>query len=303
MPRSKALNFTDWIKYLSQIVARKQLPWDVVGHSVCGSSHAASGLENQDAFKVFQKADSGYPAIMAISDGHGDRRSFRSKAGAEIAVSVAIHSIQYFLLYCHQLTDVRSITEQIYQGLPEEIHSRWLKEVEAHWDQNPPTDAETTEATFSPTIYGTTLLAFAIDQFKVHGKNITMLVFLQIGDGDILLVSPSGKTRFCFDNEQIGDVTTSLSAPNAWRSMNIHFLLDMDKLPEMILLSTDGYRKSFQRSTDFLKVGSDILGFARLNGIAATESALDEWLKGTSEQGSGDDITVCLAINNTIKAR
>ena len=63
-------------------------------------------------------------------------------------------------------------------------------------------------------------------------------------------------------------------------------------MPELILLATDGYANSFREDAGFLKVGSDLLGIIRTDGLDKVNENLETWLTETSKAGSGDDITL-----------
>ncbi|MFM7713741.1 MAG: protein phosphatase 2C domain-containing protein, partial [Microcystis sp.] len=59
-----------------------QLKWRCIGESVKGASHVRSGLPNQDAIRWFPESGIGLPLILAVSDGHGSAKSFRSDRGS-----------------------------------------------------------------------------------------------------------------------------------------------------------------------------------------------------------------------------
>ena len=59
----------------------------------------------------------------------------------------------------------------------------------------------------------------------------------------------------------------------------------------LVLLATDGYANSFREDRGFLKVGTDLLGMLRSDGLDHVKANLGDWLRETSEGGSGDDIT------------
>ena len=66
-------------------------------------------------------------------------------------------------------------------------------------------------------------------------------------------------------------------------------------LPALIMLATDGYANSFASDKDFLLAAHDYLAIVRAAGRrsqATLRRELAEWLRATSAQGSGDDISV-----------
>jgi len=60
--------------------------WQVITGSARGATHRASGLPNQDAV-ASQHGPGG--VVVAVADGHGHIRHFRSADGAALAVDVA----------------------------------------------------------------------------------------------------------------------------------------------------------------------------------------------------------------------
>jgi serine/threonine protein phosphatase PrpC len=72
--------------------------WLCTGKSVRGAAHDRSGLPNQDAIAWYPESRTGAPLILAVADGHGSAKSFRSDRGARFAVNTAIEVIHEFLL-------------------------------------------------------------------------------------------------------------------------------------------------------------------------------------------------------------
>ena len=66
--------------------------------------------------------------------------------------------------------------------------------------------------------------------------------------------------------------------------------------PSTIMLSSDGYANCFGNDHGFFKVGSDLLAYAQERGTAFIAGQLPDWLRESSREGSGDDITVALAV-------
>lgn len=68
----------------------------------------------------------------------------------------------------------------------------------------------------------------------------------------------------------------------------------------MILLSTDGYSNSYDTTEGFEKIGVGYLrNLQEGNGISDVAENLSVWLNETSEQGSGDDVTLAIAYRIT----
>ena len=133
--------------------------------------------------------------------------------------------------------------------------------------------------------YGATLLAVAIGQAGI--------LYMQIGDGDILAVSADGRTirPLGLDPRLIGNQTTSLCQPEAWREFRIK-LVRPDAAPALILLSTDGYANAFESDDAFLKIGRDYLEMIARHGRDRVSAELPHILGEASRLGSGDDVTL-----------
>jgi hypothetical protein len=63
-------------------------------------------------------------------------------------------------------------------------------------------------------------------------------------------------------------------------------------MPALILVATDGYANSFPSEEEFVKIGRDYREMIGQNGITYVGQQLEDFLKETSEGGSGDDITL-----------
>jgi hypothetical protein len=117
---------------------------------------------------------------------------------------------------------------------------------------------------------------------------------LQLGDGDILVVSETGEVirPLPGDERLFANETTSLCSHNAWCDFRVSFQPLLSRPPALILLATDGYANSFHNEVGFLKVGPDILEKIRSGGLDVVNEGLETWLSETSQLGSGDDITL-----------
>ncbi|HJR08856.1 MAG TPA: PP2C family serine/threonine-protein phosphatase [Pyrinomonadaceae bacterium] len=287
--------------------------WRVVGQSVRGAAHVRAGIPNQDAIHWLPESSTGLPLILAVADGHGSHRSFRSETGARLAVETAAEVICDFLRGQNQ-TESLSVTKRAAEEwLPQALTRRWLEAVASHLAAHPlsadelavlrevPAVASAQSAPSNlPVAYGTTLLAAAVAA--------RFILYLQLGDGEILTVSREGEvTRPLPKDERLfANETTSLCSPDAWRDFRVSFQVRSNAPPSLILLSTDGYSNSFQDDAGFLKVGSDLLGMIRTTagGLDMVNEHLESWLTESTYAGSGDDITVGLICSEeTFEAR
>jgi serine/threonine protein phosphatase PrpC len=263
------------------------IEWQVVGQSVRGATHERNGLPNQDAIHWLPASGRGSSAVLAVADGHGSPRYSRSHVGAAIAVEKSTALIDEFLRGQANGDNLSMIKHAAEEWLPRALVRNWSEGVIEHLGIDPLSAAELSPLRDEAAIaYGATLLVAAVTE--------RFVLYLQLGDGDILSVSHSGDvTRPLTKDERLfGNETTSLCASEAWRDFRIHFQPLTQSPPALVLLSTDGYPNSFRDESGFLKVGSDILDMVQENGLASVQDQLAGWLLDSTRSGSGDDVTL-----------
>ena len=275
--------------------------WRVIGQSVRGAAHARAGVPNQDAIHWLPGGGAGLPLILAVADGHGSRKSFRSEKGARLAVETATQSISDFLRGQTQIESLSVTKRAAEEWLPTALVRRWLEAVSSHLAAHPLSidelgllDDAAARSTKRealqnlPVAYGTTILAAAV--------TTDFILYLQLGDGEILTVSQDGEVARPLpkDERLFANETTSLCSPDAWRDFRVCFQVQSNTPPALILLSTDGYSNSFHDETGFLKVGSDLLEMIRTDGLEIVNDHLASWLTESTTAGSGDDVTLGL---------
>jgi hypothetical protein len=279
--------------------------WQTVGASVRGASHVRLGLPNQDAIHWLEHP-CGAPGtglvVMAVADGHGSAKCFRSHIGARLAVMTAVRIVQ------EELTDAESdlgdlamiarLTRRIARGWVAAVErDLWLFPFEAEefsrMLEREGQGAGRTVANRRPLAYGTTLCLVAL--------TARFALYLQVGDGDIVTVSGDGRVTRPLppDTRLFAGETTSLCTEDAAASFRVGFHASVSPeessdLPALVLVSTDGYANSFKDDAGFLQVGPDVLSLIRDEGLAAVEASLGGWLEEASRAGSGDDVTLGL---------
>lgn len=267
------------------------IEWQVVGQTVRGAAHERNGLPNQDAICWLPASGRGSSAVLAVADGHGSSRYPRSHTGARLAVETAVRLIDDFTGSQSDVDNLSLIKDATQEWLPRALVRNWAEAVAADLQTEPLSETElfllgpgsSRELSIA---YGTTLIVTAVtDRF---------ILYLQLGDGDILCVSQSGDvTRpLSKDDRLFGNETTSLCANEAWRDFRIQFQPLTQSPPALVLLSTDGYPNSFRDESGFLQVGSDILDLVQENGLASVNDRLAGWLRDSTRAGSGDDVTL-----------
>jgi len=295
---------------------KRKIEWLILGRSIRGASHVRAGLPNQDAILCWTQASGadsppqkGLPLILAVSDGHGSAKCFRSDVGAFFAVWAAVQEMLHLLGNQSDLCNLSLIKRTAEERLPQELVRKWEQKMKERIESIPFSSKEldglekkegfvarkAVEA--NPLLaYGATLLSVLVTE--------AFILYLQLGDGDILTVSETGEvTRPLPRDERLfANETTSLCSPDAWRDFRVRFQ-PLVSPPALILLSTDGYANSFRDEASFLKVGSDLLKIFRSGSLTQVDDCLEMWLNEASQVGSGDDITLGIVRCGEIKEK
>jgi hypothetical protein len=268
--------------------------WHIISESVRGATHQRIGLPNQDAIA---HSDDDLALILAVSDGHGGAKYFRSEQGAIFAVEAAIEVFSNFRQSIEGFPNFSSIEDNLAKKLVE----IWESKVKAHRNNNPFTDedlamlAEKEGSVARQAVehnpvqaYGATILSAMITE--------SCIAYLQLGDGDILTVAEQGNTDRVFPvlSKHFANETTSLCSVIDWHDFQFRIdeLSSSSALPALILLSTDGYKNSFSSNEGFYKVGADLFEMFRSDKVEEIKNDLPGWLEETTQLGSGDDITL-----------
>lgn len=282
--------------------------WFCEGSSVTGALHLKKGLPNQDAIKwnTPESKDNDLPIILAVSDGHGSSKYFRSEIGSKLAVDAAIEVIKERILeneqYCGEncLKHLKELEQEIQERLPKRIIKRWQELVQEDLQTHPAEveaglkqldDKERQKVEFQPRLaYGATLLCVVVTKH--------FILYLQLGDGDILYVDSQRNTirAISLDKKLIANETTSLCMEEAWKEfhskLETYSQDELEQVPELILVATDGYANSFASEADFLLIGKDYQQIIIEQGLDRFKEQLPNFLEQTSAQGSGDDISL-----------
>lgn len=286
--------------------------WRIIGESVRGASHERAKLPNQDAIQWSPENGDTLPLIMCVSDGHGSAKYFRSDIGSRLAVDTAVEVIGEFLDGQAGINNLSIIKGTAEEKLTQALAHRWRQAVSSDIDVRAFTSDEMSllkgkaasaqaslasedednsvsaedAAMFGYLAYGATLLCAVV--------TADFILYLQLGDGDILTVSERGEVTkpLAADERLFANETTSLCSRDGWRDFRVGFQVMSGEPPALILLSTDGYANSFRDEAGFLKVGSDLLEMIRADGLESISDNLEIWLTEASQAGSGDDISL-----------
>jgi serine/threonine protein phosphatase PrpC len=274
--------------------------WRIISESIRGASHERSGLPNQDAIKLFPTSAAGRAVAVAVADGHGGAKSFRSSLGARFAVESSGSLAESLLAQGVASMSLSAIKRLAEDEVPKRLTRDWRARVAEHVQSAPfkpeelavlgaPGTTEHAGAETDATIaYGSTVLTVVVTE--------RYMLFWQLGDGDIVIVTTYGQAvrPLPADDLLLGNETTSLCSPQAWRFVRVGFQALYDPVPALVLVSTDGLANSFADDAGFLQFGTDIRQLIEASGPGAVEDSLAGWLTQITERASGDDITLAI---------
>ena len=294
-------------KYVDKCMTLDSKKWLVYGKSLKGALHSRTGYSNQDSIR-WKQSDISNTIVMSVADGHGSDIHFRSKVGAQFAVKTAVETLfEFFHNQPIENNNVSQVKDIIRYSIPRLLVHNWMDRVQYHVERHPFLNNEidlikkkkgpliSEKIINNPKIaYGSTLLTAVIT------KNY--FIFFQLGDGNILIVDNDKNIRNMFstryndsdDKTSIESIihTESLCMDDSWLELKTGIFAFHALKPKLIVLSTDGYCNSFSNTSGFLKIGLDYLSILEKFGYSYLSQNLYNILRQTSEEGSGDDITL-----------
>lgn len=121
--------------------------WSVIEATARGATHQRNNLPNQDWIGS-SDPNKGLPLVLAVADGHGGTKYFRSQVGARLAVETALEAIpRFFERPVDQSANVteaeKSDLEQTLDKQTLEVHiprrliGDWIGKVRDHLENNP----------------------------------------------------------------------------------------------------------------------------------------------------------------------
>ncbi|MEM3658717.1 MAG: PP2C family serine/threonine-protein phosphatase [Candidatus Hadarchaeum sp.] len=255
--------------------------WSILASSRQGAAHRRKGVVNQDALSV--SVVQGGIAV-AVADGHGSPTSPYSHLGARFAAEAACEQLKEFAERNIKIRNYQTLND-LAAKVPQAIVQEWRRRV----DESCVDEAMGLELRKKRILFGTTLLCALLV------KDWALL--LQLGDGDILCVYDNDEVTTVWhgvSEEFVGEETHSLCEDNAESITQWKIIVPIEPKLALLLLSTDGYNKSFASEADFRKAAVDWYHLLLEHGAEKLREKIDEWLDQTSDQGCGDDITVAL---------
>ena len=273
---------------------RLPVTWRAMTGTARGAAHDTRGLPNQDSVEslAIDQADG---IVVAVADGHGHDRHFRSAAGSQLAVRTACAVVEGLTAEAGQQPWSPEGAAALRDQLPEAIVARWRDAVALDIAAHPYSAAELSaleQAGDGPTIpYGSTLLVALIAG--------SWLVCAQIGDGDLLAVRPDGGAWSPVSGDDLldGYRTTSLCQPGAVSAFRAA-AHDLRATPLLaLLLSTDGYGNAQAEEPWQPVVARDLAELAARHDHGWFAGQLPSWAERcASAAGSADDTTIALLL-------
>jgi len=264
----------------------------IYGVSVQGASHVRNQTPCQDNFKQLQVSD--HAVILAVADGHGSASCPYSKTGSKIAVNVFC-AIMEDLLNGFVDNEEQLLTYLNREGeltIAQDIDAEWKRRVwKAHIDnkrEKPLDDNGEIDKAAVYKQYGTTLLGLFITERYIFA--------FQLGDGDMVYVDASGVQPIIEGDKILGTETHSLCKLDAWKkAISMIRMREEIETPHLFMISTDGFSNSYRTQDEYFVSCKDYYALILEHGFEAVAGQIKDWLKETSELGSGDDITLALA--------
>jgi Protein phosphatase 2C len=272
--------------------------WRAVTAAAIGAHHARIGLDYEDAVAVLPVPGHPDTITVAVADGHGHARHFRSARGSrlavEIATKLAVHTVA-------TTTDPDALRTALRTRIGPHLVTRWRRAVEADIDEDPPTAEELASAGLTPD---------ATLEDKVYGYGTTAIVVLatpdwllcaQIGDGDAFAITASGEAIRLVPTDPLLDGwrTTSLCQPDAKSALRYGAIRLTEDDVRAVLLATDGYGNAQLRSDWDVLFAADLVALIDQHGSDWVADALPSWVRAcASADGSGDDVTVVLLLRD-----
>ena len=125
---------------------------------------------------------------MVVADGHGGKRYIHSDVGSRLACKLSLN------LVAEQLGQMSSVgrdavqrwQEWLEDAFPKALHQRWKSAVETHWYKES-TKRETSETSYSPLSYGTTIALVMMTP--------TWWAHTGLGDWDLVRIGSNGEVK------------------------------------------------------------------------------------------------------------
>jgi hypothetical protein len=272
----------------------------VFDHWVRGVSHIKNGKPCQDASLCVTNETYSF---IAVADGHGDDRYFRSDVGSKLAVQAAKDCMTSEKVIDALSKEAQDKTREniIIPQLKKSIINRWNNFISDHYKYYPFTEKELAAVPDKyadkyrageriESAYGTTIIAALLTD--------TFLLAMQVGDGSCAVMDADGTLSLPVPECEkcVGNMTTSLCEEDVFDNFQ-HYFVSPSTTKAAVIVVTDGIEKSFaseEKQLDFFRVM--LSSFAEKEEEEA-KAELFDYLPRMSEKGSGDDISIGVIAN------
>ena len=265
--------------------------WQVGTAVVRGAAHELTGLPLQDA--VGSREIHGGLAL-AVADGHGNRRHFRSARGAELAIEAGLGAAAGLAGRLAASPRTASLTALARAELVPALLRQWQRTVHDDLAERPLVPGEQRLARRDDPVtvpYGSTLLLAVVSS--------PWLLLAQIGDGDIVVVGPDGTATVPVPGDPLLDGlrTTSLCQPDAAGSFRLAAVHLGASRVAAVLLASDGFGNAQTAEPWYPPFGADLVRLGRQHGPDWVCGQLPGWVaRCASAEGSGDDAAAALLL-------
>lgn len=274
------------------------MSYEILARSRIGAFHRYKYLPNQDDWKKIYLYEKSWKTwVIAVADGHGSSDCPYSQFGSKFAARVFCDTIREIY---NSSTDSKEFTFKLtstrLEILPKDIIKKWKGEIKENFyilsNSNQHTINKEENDQDIQKKYGTTLLGLVFTE--------EFFLAMQVGDGDIITVYQDETVEKVFEGKKyFGVETDSMASKNAWSLFSNeirHF--SPENRPLCYMLSTDGLSNSYVDDEAFMKVSIDLIGWYREGKLK--KDRLYRALDRISKLGSGDDITLAIAIDKEL---
>jgi len=275
------------------------MPYNIFCQSVIGASHVRKNIPCEDYGLKYETETC---KIFVLGDGHGDSNCPRSSIGSKYICETVKSEFEKFA------TDIKeqgwtnrlfhkTEAEELVSQLILSIMGKWSCKVQEDYDNNPLTDQEKQDAAEYidrymrgeriEHIYGTTLIAGLLtDEY---------LLLLQQGDGRCVVFDQAGiaSQPIPWDDRCFANVTTSVCDVDAAQSCRYYIVNLSDTKVIACFAGSDGVEDSFSSMDKMHAFYRGLIKKIHESGTNDFETYLAEYLPSFSENGSGDDVTIC----------
>src|SRR5580658_288482 len=220
--------------------------WTAISASVRGNWHEQSGQKNQDAVRLKNPRAAADALLIAVSDGHGSMRSFRSDRGSALATECALRLLNNFVRRTGDGVPLSRVRRQAQERWPRDLIAAWKRAVRADLARDPFSPVDFAAFPDSPPViepneeppptaylaYGATLIVAAVTRRYIF--------YAQLGDGDILTVENNGTVSRPLRRKHqfYANETASLCSYQALREFEVRVDPVRIGMPALIMLST-----------------------------------------------------------------